>query len=253
MVGSSGWKGSISILNEIPDSEIYEIIGNKIGSFVLINLVYLDHQGWTYFNYQAKGTMVNTFNNVNLKLGKSNSYLKPIKWAILFLIVIYFYFNYYFYFIIFYFILLIFYFLLLFKTQFETMIFLMRIHNSQITIMCIEFGFSYFLFLFVLFTKMEFTFGEYPEMHVMYRLGSCTAFKARRLYKEGQFPNSRIPDRKSFERVNHHLRETYKNYYFLFVDILMMPLEFEENTGNSGNYISTKQFAGTITTFASMA
>lgn len=62
---------------------------------------------------------------------------------------------------------------------------------------------------------MEFTFAEYADMHLMYGLASCNALEARRLYEE-RFPNRRIPDRKTFERVDRRLRETGKNYDVLF-------------------------------------
>ncbi|KAJ8915386.1 hypothetical protein NQ315_008273 [Exocentrus adspersus] len=54
---------------------------------------------------------------------------------------------------------------------------------------------------------MDFTFGEYADMHLMYGLASCNALEARRLYKE-RFPDRRLPERKTFERVDQRLRET---------------------------------------------
>lgn len=56
---------------------------------------------------------------------------------------------------------------------------------------------------------MEYTFSEYADMHLMYGLASCNALEARRLYQEN-FPHRRIPDRKTFERVDLRLRETGK-------------------------------------------
>lgn len=58
---------------------------------------------------------------------------------------------------------------------------------------------------------MAFTFNEYADMHLMYGLASCNALEAKRLYEE-RFPNRRIPDRKTFERVDRRLRETGKDY-----------------------------------------
>ena len=58
---------------------------------------------------------------------------------------------------------------------------------------------------------MEYTFNEYTDMHLMYGLASSNASAARRLYGQ-RFPNRRIPNRKTFERIDRRLRETGKNY-----------------------------------------
>lgn len=54
---------------------------------------------------------------------------------------------------------------------------------------------------------MEYTYNEYADMHLMYGRAFCDAVEARRLYQD-MFPNRRIPDRKTFERIDQRLRET---------------------------------------------
>ncbi|KAJ8932558.1 hypothetical protein NQ318_004712, partial [Aromia moschata] len=46
-------------------------------------------------------------------------------------------------------------------------------------------------------------------MHLMYGLASCNALEARRLYHE-RFPNRTLPNQKTFQRVDHRLRENGK-------------------------------------------
>ena len=48
---------------------------------------------------------------------------------------------------------------------------------------------------------------EMTDMHLMYGLAICNASKARRLYSE-YFPNWRIPNKKTFQRIHERLRET---------------------------------------------
>ena len=45
------------------------------------------------------------------------------------------------------------------------------------------------------------------DMHLLYGLAMCNASKARRLYSE-YFPNRRIPNKKTFQRIHERLRET---------------------------------------------
>lgn len=57
---------------------------------------------------------------------------------------------------------------------------------------------------------MDYTNNEYADMHLMYGMASCNASKAQRLYAR-RYRNRRVPDRKTFERVDQRLRETGKN------------------------------------------
>lgn len=54
---------------------------------------------------------------------------------------------------------------------------------------------------------MEYSFPEYADMHLVYGLALGNSTEAVRLYAE-RFPDRRIPDRKTFERVDRRLRET---------------------------------------------
>lgn len=56
---------------------------------------------------------------------------------------------------------------------------------------------------------MEYSFQEYADMHLMYGKANCNSLEARRLYCQ-QFPDRRLPNRKTFERVDQRLRETGK-------------------------------------------
>ena len=48
---------------------------------------------------------------------------------------------------------------------------------------------------------------EMTDMHLMYGLAMCNASKAKRLYSE-YFPNRRIPNKKTFQKIHEHLWET---------------------------------------------
>ena len=48
---------------------------------------------------------------------------------------------------------------------------------------------------------------EMTDMHLMYVLAMCNASKAKRLYSE-YFPNRRIANRKTFQRIHERLRES---------------------------------------------
>lgn len=56
---------------------------------------------------------------------------------------------------------------------------------------------------------MAYTNNEYADMHLMYGMASCNALKAKRLYAR-RYRHRRVPDRKTFERVDQRLRETGK-------------------------------------------
>ena len=51
---------------------------------------------------------------------------------------------------------------------------------------------------------MEYSNQEITEMHLMYGRAQCNANEARRLYSE-QFPNRRLPNSKTFQRIHERL------------------------------------------------
>ena len=53
----------------------------------------------------------------------------------------------------------------------------------------------------------EFSNDEYADMHLMYGLAEGNAAQAVRFYAD-RFPNRRVPDRRTFIRVDRSLRET---------------------------------------------
>lgn len=53
----------------------------------------------------------------------------------------------------------------------------------------------------------DYSFEEMSDMHLMYGLAHCNRAEARNLYAE-HFPNRRVPNEKTFERLHVRLRET---------------------------------------------
>ena len=51
-----------------------------------------------------------------------------------------------------------------------------------------------------------YTNREMADMHLIYGLAGCNSAEARRLY-ENRFPGRRIPNKKTFQRLNERLRE----------------------------------------------
>lgn len=59
-------------------------------------------------------------------------------------------------------------------------------------------------------------FTEYADKQLIYGLTPCNALDARSLYHES-FPKRNIPSQKTFQRVDHRLRENAQIQLTLFI------------------------------------